>query len=109
MASVVYALILILLMSYVDLTVYIIQVAGNWLLVNMAQRVQEMIQDLEVLPERMGAPREMGLRQVLPAWRKLWKHCIHLDEVLKHIVDVFQWQLLFNLLSTYIFHIAILF
>ncbi|XP_016928353.2 putative gustatory receptor 58c [Drosophila suzukii] len=109
LASVVYALILILLMSYVDLTVYIIQVAGNWLLVNMAQRVQEMIQDLEVLPERMGVPREMGLRQVLPAWRKLWKHCIHLDEVLKHIVDIFQWQLLFNLLSTYIFHIAILF
>ncbi|XP_016946809.1 putative gustatory receptor 58c [Drosophila biarmipes] len=109
MASVVYALILILLMSYVDLTVYMLQVAGNWLLVNMARSVREMIQDLEALPKRGGIPREMGVRQILPAWRKLWRHCLHLDEVLKLIVDIFQWQLLFNLLSTYIFNIAILF
>ncbi|KAH8358141.1 hypothetical protein KR084_005518 [Drosophila pseudotakahashii] len=109
MAAIVYALILILLMSYVDLTVYLIEVAGNWLLENMSQSVQEMILDLEALPKRKGIPREMGLRQILSAWRKLWRQCLHLDEVLSQIVDIFQWQLLFNLLSTYIFNIAILF
>ncbi|XP_017079253.2 LOW QUALITY PROTEIN: putative gustatory receptor 58c [Drosophila eugracilis] len=109
LASIVYALIMILLMSYVDLTVYMIQIAGNWLLVNFSQRVQEMIQDLEALPPRYGIPREMGLKQILPGWRKLWKRCLHLDQVLKQILDIFQWQLLFNLLTTYIFNIATLF
>ncbi|EDX08150.1 GD11639 [Drosophila simulans] len=108
-AAIVYALIMILLMSYVDLTVYMVEVAGNWLLVNMSQVVREMVQDLEVLPERNGIPREMGLMQILGAWRKLWKRCRRLDALLKQIVDIFQWQLLFNLLTTYIFNIAVLF
>ncbi|XP_043645376.1 putative gustatory receptor 58c [Drosophila teissieri] len=109
MAAIVYALIMILLMSYVDLTVYMIEVAGNWLLVNMSQRVLEMVQDLEALPTRNGIPREMGLMQILAAWRKHWRRCHRLDELLKQIVDIFQWQLLFNLLTTYIFNIAVLF
>ncbi|XP_039482538.1 putative gustatory receptor 58c [Drosophila santomea] len=109
MAAIVYALIMILLMSYVDLTVYMIEVAGNWLLVNMSQRVLEMVQDLEALPKRNGIPREMGLFQILAAWRKHWRRCHRLDELLKQIVDIFQWQLLFNLLTTYIFNIAVLF
>jgi len=108
-AAIVYALIMILLMSYVDMTVYMVEVAGNWLLVNMTQGVREMVQDLEVLPERNGIPREMGLMQILAAWRKLWRRCRRLDALLKQFVDIFQWQVLFNLLTTYIFSIAVLF
>ncbi|XP_016973306.1 putative gustatory receptor 58c [Drosophila rhopaloa] len=109
LAAILYALIMVLLVIYVDLTVFIMQVAGNWLLVNISQEVQEMIQDVNALPKRSGIPREMGLRQIVPVWRKLWKRCLHLDEVLKQIVKIFQWQLLFNLLTTYIFNIATLF
>ncbi|KAH8290906.1 hypothetical protein KR054_007040 [Drosophila jambulina] len=108
-ASIFYILIMLLLVIYVDLTVYMVQVAGNWLLTNMTQKVEEMIQDLEVLPERRGLPREMGLRQILPAWRRLWRRCLHLDSVLRELLELFQWQILFNLLTTYVFHIATLF
>ncbi|KAH8401870.1 hypothetical protein KR009_008344 [Drosophila setifemur] len=108
-AASVYALILLLLVSYVDLTVYMIQVSGNWILMNMSEKVQSMIQDLEALPERMGLPREMGLRQILAAWSRLWRRCVHLDKVLHQLVQIFQWQLLFNLATTYVFNIATLF
>ncbi|KAH8309451.1 hypothetical protein KR059_009860 [Drosophila kikkawai] len=108
-AAIVYSLIMLLLVIYVDLTVYMVQVAGNWLLTNMTQNVEEMIQDLEALPRRRGLPREMGLRQILPAWRRLWRRCLHLDSVLLELLELFQWQLLFNLLTTYIFNIATLF
>ncbi|XP_017123731.1 putative gustatory receptor 58c [Drosophila elegans] len=109
LAAIVYALILLLLASYVDLTVYMMQVAGNWLLANISQEVQEMLQDLKALPNRRGVPREMCQRQILPAWRKLWRRCLHLDGLLKQTVEVFQWQILINLLTIYIFNIAILF
>ncbi|XP_017045357.1 putative gustatory receptor 58c [Drosophila ficusphila] len=108
-AAIFYSWIMILMVSYVDLTIYIIQVAGNWFVVNMSQSVQEMIQDLEALPKRNGIPREMGLRQISSAWRKLWRQCLQLDKVLKQTVNIFEWQLLLNLLTTYIFNIATLF
>lgn len=108
-AAIAYCLIMLLLVIYVDLTVYMVQVAGNWLLTNMTQKVQEMIEDLEALPKRKGLPREMGLRQLLPAWRRLWRRCLHLDAVLLELLELFQWQLLSNLLTTYIFNIATLF
>ncbi|KAH8252782.1 hypothetical protein KR032_001890 [Drosophila birchii] len=108
-AAIVYSLILLLLVTYVDLTVYMVQVSGNWLLTNMIQKVEDMIQDVKALPKRRGLPREMGLRQILPAWRRLWRRCLHLDSVLRELLELFQWQLLFNLLTTYIFNIATLF
>ncbi|KAH8238705.1 hypothetical protein KR038_005919 [Drosophila bunnanda] len=108
-AAIVYLLIMLLLVIYVDLTVYMVQLSGNWLLTNMTQKVEEMIQDLKALPQRRGLPREMALRQILPAWRRLWRRCLHLDSVLRELLELFQWQILFNLLTTYIFNLAALF
>ncbi|XP_020800261.1 putative gustatory receptor 58c isoform X1 [Drosophila serrata] len=108
-AAIVYSQIMLLLVIYVDLTVYMVQVSGNWLLTNMTQKVEDMIQDLKALPQRGGLPREMALRQILPAWRRLWRRCLHLDSVLRELLEVFQWQILFNLLTIYIFNLAALF
>lgn len=108
-ASMVFALLMLLLVSYVDLTVYMIVVNGNWLLENMSLNVREMVQDLKTLPKRNGNVRKMGLRQVLGAWQAVWKRCLLLDGVLQQLLEIFQWQLLFNLLTTYIYNIATLF
>ncbi|KAH8233094.1 hypothetical protein KR026_004219 [Drosophila bipectinata] len=108
-AAMVFALLMLLLVSYVDLTVYMIQVSGNWLLKNMSQNVREMVQDLNTLPKRNGHIRKIGLRQVMGAWQRVWDRCLRLDRVLQQLLEIFQWQLLFNLLTTYIFNIAIMF
>ncbi|EDV37093.1 uncharacterized protein Dana_GF13280 [Drosophila ananassae] len=108
-AAMVFSLLMLLLVSYVDLTVYMIQVNGNWLLENMSQNAREMVQDLKTLPKRNGNIRNMGLRQVLRAWQRVWERCMRLDRVLQQLLEIFQWQLLFNLLTTYIFNIATLF
>ncbi|XP_001361689.4 putative gustatory receptor 58c [Drosophila pseudoobscura] len=109
LAAMGYALIMELMVTYVDVTVYMIHVSGNWLISSMTERLQEMIDDVEVLPKRLGRPRDMGLRQILSAWLLLWHRCLHLDDLLRQLRDIFQWQILFNLGTTYIFSIATVF
>ncbi|KAH8283457.1 hypothetical protein KR018_002989 [Drosophila ironensis] len=109
MAASVYALLMLLLECYVDLTVYLIQVAGNWLLQNMVQSVRDMSGDLVVLPQPRGNIREISMCQILADWRRLWQRCLHLDKLLQQFLEIFQWQILSNLLATYIFEIVTLF
>ncbi|XP_041447757.1 putative gustatory receptor 58c [Drosophila obscura] len=109
MAAIVYALIMELMVSYVDFTVYMIQVSGNWLISNMTHQLQEMFDDLEVLPKHLGRPRDMGIRQILDAWLLLWHRCLQLDDLLRQLRQIFQWQILFNMGTTYIYSIATVF
>ncbi|XP_033254471.1 putative gustatory receptor 58c [Drosophila miranda] len=109
LAAVGYALIMELMVTYLDVTVYMLHVSGNWLISSMTERLQEMIDDVEVLPKRFDRPRDMGLRQILSAWLLLWHRCQHLDDLLRQLRDNFQWQILFNLGTTYIFSIATVF
>ncbi|XP_034651108.1 putative gustatory receptor 58c [Drosophila subobscura] len=108
-ASMVFAVIMELMVCFADFTVYMIQVSGNCLISNKTERLQEMIDDVAVLPKRLGRPRDMGLRQVLSAWLSLWHRCQQLDDLLRQLREIFQWQMLFNLGTTYIFNIATVF
>ncbi|SPP75393.1 putative gustatory receptor 58c [Drosophila guanche] len=108
-ASMVFAVIMELMVCYVDFTVYMIQVSGNYLISNKTERLQEMIDDVALLPKHLGRPRDMGLRQILSAWLSLWHRCQQLDDLLRQLREIFEWQMLFNLGTTYIFNIATVF
>ncbi|EDW61078.1 putative gustatory receptor 58c [Drosophila virilis] len=98
-----------LALSCSDTLIYFLLATSNRLLECMSQELLELAQDVRWLPSSHGCHRSVYQRQLLAAWRRLWRSCLRLDCLLQQLLQIFQLQMLLNLFTNYLIDITIIF
>ncbi|EDW74929.1 uncharacterized protein Dwil_GK15939 [Drosophila willistoni] len=109
LAAVLFGVMMELLLSLTDFSGYIFVVMANWVLISMAEEVNGMTLDHQKLPQRSGCIRRMAESQLLVGWRKFWQRVQSIDKLMAQLLNISQWQMLFNLFTSYLSDIAIVF
>lgn len=93
----------------VDYWIYWLLAICDWLLECMAKEGRALTTDVEWLPRGRGCHRAVYQQQLLAAWKHLWRCCCRLDALGYDFLEIFQCQILLNLLSSYVTLITVVF
>lgn len=85
-----------------DYWIYWLLTLCDWLLECMARDVRALTADLARLPRGHGCHRAVYQQQLLAAWQHLWRCCMQLNALGYDFLQLFQWQILLNLLTSYV-------
>ncbi|XP_030375608.1 putative gustatory receptor 58c [Scaptodrosophila lebanonensis] len=107
--SALFLLLMELMISCADFSIYMAAACSNTLLAMMRQEAQELVQDSQALRQKRFSYHVIWERQLLVAWCGLWQRCLRLSAIMEVIVQSFQWQLLIDLFNSYVSGIAIFF